>query len=118
MLEVHNLGRAERFYTELLGLRVIARPSSERVWLLVGDGTQLGLWLPQVGIAGGRGGVNVHYAIAVSESDYDLSLGRLRQDAYEPHEEKLDAGRALYVTDPDGNVVELNTKHAAGELGG
>jgi catechol 2,3-dioxygenase-like lactoylglutathione lyase family enzyme len=109
VLEVADLEAAARFYTEVLGLPVQAR-SDERVWVLVGDGTRIGLWTPQVGIAGGQGGAHVHYAMHVGESDYDAAVKRLREQGLDPHEEDFEEnGRAAYVTDPDGNVVELWT---------
>jgi len=85
VLEVVDLDAAERFYAGVLGLPVAMR-SENRVWMTAGTRTRIGLWTPQVGIADGRGGVHVHYAMHIEEADYDA-----------------------YVTDPDGNVVELWT---------
>ena len=114
MLEVADLDAAARFYTEVLGLRVQAR-SDERVWVLVGEETRIGLWTPQVGIAGGQGGTHVHYAMHIAEDDYAAAVERLREQGYSPHEEDFEAnGRAAYVTDPDGNVVELWTWAGSG----
>ena len=108
MLEVADLDEAARFYTEVLGLPVQSR-SDERVWVLAGDRTRIGLWTPHVGIAGGRGGSHVHYAMHIAEADYDGAVTALRERGYDPHEEHFEEGRAVYVTDPDGNVVELWT---------
>lgn len=109
MLEVADLDEAARFYTEVLGLPVHSR-SAERVWVLVGGRSRIGLWTPQVGIAEGRGGAHVHYAMHVPEQDYYAAVARLREHGYEAHEEDFEEnGRAAYVTDPDGNVVELWT---------
>ena len=109
VLEVLDLDRAVDFYSQMLGLPVADRWEG-RAWLKVGDGTRLGLWTPQVGIAGGRGGVHVHYALHIDEDDYGAAVARLREHGYEPHEEDFqENGRAVYVTDPDGNVVELWT---------
>jgi catechol-2,3-dioxygenase len=109
VLEVQDLAAAASFYTEVLGLPVSLR-SEERVWLAAGRRTRIGLWTPQVGIAGGRGGAHVHYALHVEEGDYDAAVARLRERGREPHEEDFgESGRAAYVTDPDGNVVELWT---------
>ncbi len=109
MLEVADLDVAARFYSEVLGLRIQSR-SDERVWVLVGEGTRIGLWTPQVGIAGGQGGAHVHYAMHVAEEDYDAAVETLRERGYEPHQEDFgESGRAAYVEDPDGNVVELWT---------
>ena len=70
VLEVLDLAAAERFYADVLGLPVMAR-SDERVWVAAGSQTRIGLWSPQVGIAAGRGGAHVHYALHVAEADYD-----------------------------------------------
>ena len=109
VLEVLDLDAAERFYAGVLGLPVALR-SEDRVWVTAGARTRIGLWAPQVGIAAGRGGVHVHYAMHIDEADYDAAVVRLREHGYEPHEEDFgESGRAAYVTDPDGNVVELWT---------
>jgi catechol-2,3-dioxygenase len=109
VLQVRDLGAAERFYAVVLGLPVLSR-SEQRVWLAAGTQTRIGLWAPQVGIAGGRGGVHVHYALHIEDADYDAAVARLRDHRCEPHEEDFgDSGKAAYVTDPDGNVVELWT---------
>jgi catechol-2,3-dioxygenase len=110
VLEVADLDAAARFYGEVLGLPVQQR-SDERVWFLVGDSARLGLWTKQVGIAGGQGGAHVHYAMHVAEEDYDVAVKRLRAAGLDPHEEHFEENdtRAAYVTDPDGNVVELWT---------
>jgi len=109
VLEVLDLGAAEQFYAGVLGLPVAMR-SENRVWVTAGGRTRIGLWTPQVGIADGRGGVHVHFAMHVDEADYDAAVRRLREHGQELHEEDFgESGRAAYVTDPDGNVVELWT---------
>ena len=109
VLEVLDLDRAVGFYSEVLGLELADRWEG-RAWFKAGEGTRLGLWTPQVGIAGGRGGVHVHYALHISEDAYDGAVARLREHGQDPHEEDFEEnGRAAYVTDPDGNVVELWT---------
>jgi catechol-2,3-dioxygenase len=114
VLEVADLERATQFYAEVLGLRVMSG-SDERVWFNVGDRTRIGLWTPQIGIAGGQGGAHVHYAMHIAQDDYAAAVERLREQGYNPHEEDFgENGRAAYVTDPDGNVVELWTWEGAG----
>ena len=120
VLEVLDLERAEHFYAGVLGLPVVERWSHrDAIWVMAGARTRIGLWRPQVGIAGGRGGVHVHFALHIAEHDYDGALERLREQGFEPHEEIFDdddRGRAAYVTDPDGNVVELWTWDVSGHL--
>ena len=98
-----------RFYGEVLGLPV-QRRSDDRAWFLVGGRSRIGLWAPQVGIAGGQGGAHVHYAMHIGEDDYDAAVARLREHGLDVHEEDFEeSGRAAYVTDPDGHVVEFWT---------
>jgi catechol 2,3-dioxygenase-like lactoylglutathione lyase family enzyme len=111
VLEVVDLEAAEAFYAGVLGLPVVARwPDREAVWLMAGDRTRIGLWRPQVGLAGGRGGLHVHFAMHIEDADYDAAVALLRERGEDVEEIAFDgAGRAAYVTDPDGNVVELWT---------
>jgi catechol 2,3-dioxygenase-like lactoylglutathione lyase family enzyme len=118
VLEVVDLEAAEAFYSGVLGLPVVERwPEREAIWVMAGDRTRIGLWRPQVGRAGGRGGVHVHYAMHIEEADYDNTVSLLRERGQEVEEMVFDGtGRAVYVTDPDGNVVELWTWDVAGHL--
>ncbi|MBD0348567.1 MAG: VOC family protein [Thermoleophilia bacterium] len=120
VLEVVDLQAAEHFYAGVLGLPVVERwEQREAVWLMAGDRTRIGLWRPQVGLAGGRGGVHVHYAMHLAEGEFDAAAERLREHGYEPEEHTFggyDDSRAAYVTDPDGNVVELWTWDVARHL--
>jgi catechol 2,3-dioxygenase-like lactoylglutathione lyase family enzyme len=111
VLEVLDLEAAEAFYAGVLGFPVVDRwPEREAIWVMAGDRTRIGLWRPQVGRAGGRGGVHVHYAMHIAEDDYEAAVARLREQGQELEEMVFDGtGRAVYVTDPDGNVVELWT---------
>ena len=120
VLEVVDLEAAEGFYAGLLGLPVVERwPDREAIWLMAGERTRIGLWRPQVGLAGGRGGVHVHYALAIAEEDFDAAVAALRERGQEVEVIGFDThGRAAYVDDPDGNVVELWTWDVAEHLQG
>jgi catechol 2,3-dioxygenase-like lactoylglutathione lyase family enzyme len=119
VLEVDDLDRATRFYTEVLGLPLVERwDQREAAWVMAGERTRIGLWRPQVGLAGGQGGVHVHYALHLLESEYESAVERLRAHGQDVQEEVFegDRGRAAYVIDPDGHVVELWTWDVAGHL--
>ena len=119
VLEVVDLEAAEVFYSGVLGLPVVERwPAREAIWLMAGDRTRIGLWRPQVGLAGGRGGAHVHYAMKIEESAFDGAVALLRERGQDVETMKFGDthGRAAYVTDPDGNVVELWTWDVAEHL--
>jgi len=110
VLEVADLEAGRRFYRDLLGFEETLHGEGRqgRYWYLVGDSARLGLWTPQVGLAGGRGGAHVHFAFNVSDDEIDRLESRLREAGVETEGPmQLGPGRAVYVTDPDGNVVEF-----------
>jgi hypothetical protein len=75
VLEVVDLAAAETFYAGALGLPVVERwPDREAIWVMAGDRTRIGLWRPQVGLARGRGGIHVHYAMHLPEAHYDAAV--------------------------------------------
>src|ERR687894_1669932 len=93
VLEVVDLEAAERFYAGVLGLPVVERwPKRQAIWLMAGERTRIGLWLPQVGLAGGRGGAHVHFALHIADADYDAAVERLRERGQEVEEIEFDGG--------------------------
>jgi catechol-2,3-dioxygenase len=117
VLEVVDLERAEHFYSKLLGLPVVERwEHRDVIWVLAGA-TRIGLWKPQVGVAGGRGGIHVHYALQIADEDYEATVERLRACGLEVFEDDFGDSRAAYVTDPDGNVVEFWTGNLSERYG-
>lgn len=122
MLEVVDLGASEHFYADILGLPVVDRwADREAVWVMAGDRTRIGLWRPQVGLAGGRGGIHVHFAMHIDEAHYDDAVARLKEHGLDVEETSFDTAepsRSAYVDDPDGNVVELWTWDVAHHLDG
>jgi catechol 2,3-dioxygenase-like lactoylglutathione lyase family enzyme len=122
VLEVDDLERSVAFYTGVLGLPLVERwEQRDAAWVMAGERTRIGLWRPQVGLAGGQGGVHVHFALNLAEAAYDAAVARLREHGYEPEEHvfpRYDQSRAAFVADPDGHVVELWTWDVAGHLRG
>ena len=107
-LQAHDLTRLERFYTEALGLPVLAR-EDDRIWLAAGPHARLGLWMPGEKEFGDEGGAHVHYAFSAAPGRLDQLVERLREHGAEVRgpEEHPGGDRSLYVEDPEGNVVEV-----------
>src|SRR5512133_2364118 len=110
VLEVADLEAARTFYRDVLGFEetLYGEGREGRYWYLVGETARLGLWTPQTGLAGGRGGAHVHFAFQVEDEVVDRLEERIADQGVEVEGPiQLGPGRAIYVTDPDGNVVEF-----------
>ena len=121
VLEVSDLEAARRFYRDVLGFEETqyGEGREDRCWYLVGDTARLGLWTPQVGLAGGRGGAHVHFAFHVEDPEIDALLERIGSAGAEVEGPiQLGPGRAIYVTDPDNNVVEFWSQDMAESTAG
>jgi catechol 2,3-dioxygenase-like lactoylglutathione lyase family enzyme len=121
VLEVSDLERSERFYADDLGLPVVERwPHRDAIWVRAGM-TRIGLWRPQVGLEGSRGGEHVHFAMQIEDSQFDSRVAALRAHGHEvpvhefgPLAEGAPNSRSAYVHDPDGHLVEFWTADMAG----
>ena len=106
-LQTGNLAAMERFYTQVIGLPVLAR-DDDRIWLAAGKRSRIGLWTPGEKEFGDQGGRHVHFALALPREALDALAKRLEAAPVEhrgPVEH--DGGdRSAYWTDPEGNVGE------------
>src|SRR6185312_17021738 len=88
VIEATDLAASERFYTQALGLPVVLRWEGEKwaargreaVWVQSGTQTRIGLWKPAAGIGGARPGSHVHFALTVTEEDYEAMVAQIRAD--------------------------------------
>src|SRR3954454_11880521 len=120
VLEVVDLDASEQFYAGVLGLPVVDRwPDRGAIWVMAGERTRIGLWKPQVGLEGSRGGVHVHFALHIAEADYDQAVAGLKTAGLDVREHEFGTrphSRSAYVDDPDGHLVELWTWDVAHHL--
>jgi catechol 2,3-dioxygenase-like lactoylglutathione lyase family enzyme len=118
VLEVEDLERSEAFWAGVLGFPVVDRwPQRDAIWVMAGEGTRIGLWRPQEGLFGSRGGEHVHFALKIEDDDYDATVATLRAGWDDVRETDFPgAGRSAYVNDPDGHLVEFWTWDVAGHL--
>jgi len=121
VLEVSDLDSARHFYRDILDFEetLYGEGAEGRYWYLVGETARLGLWTEQVGLAGARGGAHVHYALNVPDDEIDRLRDRIEAAGAEVEGPiQLGPGRAIYVTDPDGNVVEFWSQDMAAYANG
>lgn len=111
-IEVSDLARAERFYTETLGLTVRHRIGDHQVLLDCGDAVLALIRVRQV-LADGPGNIahpfgKGHWAFEVSGDDFRRARAGFAASGVPIHG-PVDWGDhdCLYFTDPDGNLLEL-----------
>ncbi len=95
------------FY-ERLGLEIISGEPG-RVWLSAGPAGRIGIWTPGEKEHRDRGGTHVHFALSVGRGRLD-SLGENLKAIDPSLEGPLDhegGDRSMYLSDPEGNRVEL-----------
>lgn len=113
VLFVADLARAERFYTEVLGMEVIARePRADAAFLrLPRSGNHHDLGLFGIGTAAGprRPGIGLYHLAWQVDTIDELAAARevlLRAGALRG-ESSHGATKSLYGADPDGNEFEV-----------
>lgn len=116
-VDVRDLDRAERFYTEVLGMRVDMRLPDQRL-LRYGDGNCALFFKPDrphadLSVIAEPLGKS-HHAFEVSWSDLEAAR-RLFAERGIPHHAPIDWGdhECVYFLDPDGNLLELVGYRAA-----
>lgn len=119
---VTDLDRARRFYGGVLGLEELERPAFDfpGAWYALGN-RQLHL-IVHSAPRSLRGTTEIdsrdgHFALRVG--DYGRTLAHLRAHGVDVKDSPVNATpwSQIYVTDPDGNVIELNVERAGPEEG-
>ena len=111
-LQVKDLEKAIDFYHNKLGIPLDKR-DDERVYLQCNKGHVV----LQIENHTGRhqGGGPLHFAFTVTEETFDQVVERLVPSEFKtrgPIERQSPRkGRALFIFDPDGNEVEVNTRY-------
>lgn len=116
-LVVKDLGKSRRFYVEVLGMREVPRPafSFDGLWFQAGQ-TQIHLILEFSGSgpagnlvpAEKRSSRTHHFAFQVADAEKVIPmLESLRVPVLSGPKPRPDGWIQVFVTDPDGHVVEL-----------
>ncbi len=108
---VGNLERSKRFYEDVLGLEPLPRPDFgiAGAWYLAGN-VQLHLIARPDGAGSASAApafspIANHTAFAID--DYPETLSLLRERGIEVLETRPGIGPQMFISDPDGNVLEL-----------
>jgi glyoxylase I family protein len=114
-ISVTDLARARQFYGQVLGLTEIPRPPFDFLgtWYQLGD-RQLHL-IVHPGTRTLRGTTVIesregHFGIRVRSYRRALEHLNAQGVAYRDRPRNLTPWAQIYVTDPDGNVIELNAE--------
>ena len=112
---VSDIAAAKAFYGGLLGLRELRRPAFdfEGAWYALGD-RQLHLIVHTPGRTR-RGTTEIdsrdgHFAVRVESYDATLAFLRSRGITVRESPRNVTPWAQLYITDPDGNVIEFNVE--------
>ncbi len=116
-----DLGAAEEFYSQVLGLELIAREPGRHVFFLVGPGTFLVFNPARTALPEGTAPVHGargpgHVAFAVPAAELPAWRERLAGSgvAVETEIAWPHGGHSIYFRDPAGNSVELATRSVWG----
>lgn len=115
VLRVADMDRAIAFYEQVLGLHVERRLSEIGLVQLRAGSAMIDLVPQKEGEApsGNENGRNMdHYAVQIESMDAEALGAHLRRHGVDPGEVRRrygaeGYGSSIYITDPDGNTVEL-----------
>ena len=111
---VTDIVRSKRFYRDVLGLKEVERPAFpfEGAWYELGDGRQLHLIVHEHPRTL-RGTTEIdlrdgHLAFGVA--DYEGAVAALQAAGVDCviRPDNVTPWKQVYVSDPDGNIIELN----------
>jgi catechol 2,3-dioxygenase-like lactoylglutathione lyase family enzyme len=110
-IPVRDLDRAEKFYTDVLGFKKIAR-TDRIVFLRAGDDYFNLTYTENPITLNAAGRHEIHSAFRVSRETYRQVVETLPAQGVEIFKEEdrragVFVGRSAYIRDPDGNVIEF-----------
>ncbi|MBV8165727.1 MAG: VOC family protein [Alphaproteobacteria bacterium] len=113
-IPVRDLARSRRFYTDLLGLTVVATPpGSGMVFLRAGADHVILCESGDATALNPGDAIHVHHAFRVAPARYEDAKRFLQSHGVmilheEDRKTGVFVGRQFYVHDPDGNVIEIS----------
>src|SRR5581483_3279563 len=110
-IPVKDLDRAEKFYTEIMGMRKVRR-NKHMVFLCAGEDPFVCTYSEKPVDPNPEKGTAIHHAFRVTPEEYDKAKKFLASKGIEllKEEDRRDGtfhGRSAYFHDPDNNVLEI-----------
>jgi catechol 2,3-dioxygenase-like lactoylglutathione lyase family enzyme len=112
-LAVRDLETSFVFYTEVLGLRPVARWYRGAYLETGGDWVCLSL---DEGARSGSLSEYTHVAFAVDEADFPAAVEKLRGAGVECWQENRSPGESFYFLDPNGHKLEIHASDLAARV--
>lgn len=108
-LKVTDIDRAVSFYQNVIGMRVLERSAGHAAMTVDGEKALVTLLSPEgVAARAGRHSGLYHFALLLSSrADLSVFLRHLLQTGYPFGAADHAVSEALYITDPDGNGIEV-----------
>ena len=111
-LAVKDLKTSVAFYREIIGLSPLDVPDnllSIRRWFKIAPGQELHLLLGRENPVANNDKNSAHFALSIPTNSADEIEAFLKEKSVPYHRQKrFDGAFQIYVTDPDGYVIELN----------
>jgi lactoylglutathione lyase len=111
-LAVKDLKVSAKFYREIIGLSAVNVPDnlvSIRRWFQIAPGQELHLLLGRENPVANNDKNGAHFSLSIPSNSADGIEAFLKENNIAYHRQmRFDGAFQIYVTDPDGYVIELN----------
>lgn len=111
-LAVKDLKESATFYREILGLSPVNVPDNLlaiRRWFQIAPGQELHLLLGRKDPVSNNDKNGAHFSLSIPSNSADQVEAFLKSKGVPYHrQQRFDGAYQIYVTDPDGYVIELN----------
>lgn len=109
-LSVKDLTASAKFYHEILGFEPLDVPKALfgiRFWFTIAPGQELHLLNARMEMVTNNDRNASHFAVAIdSADDWELFFKKIGLKYH--RQQRIDGNWQIYITDPDGYVIELN----------
>ena len=109
-LAVQNIDSSARFYREIIGLEQIPVPAdlkAIRAWFKIAPGQELHLLAGRTTLVSNNDRNGAHFSFSIPDAD-PVEAYLLKKHIPYHRQQRFDKAWQVYITDPDGYVIELN----------